>query len=112
MKLAPKKKKESEEDESKSKEVVPETWHGKCQASLPTILKDAADARTASIKLNGMEYAGELSTQLLEHAQKLEVLYSTINRNLADGANEKVLKHNMSSWQELSTFGTKAQVRG
>ena len=111
MKAAPKKRKKEDEEETKSKEVIPETWHGKCQAALPQMLKDAADARTASIKLTGMEYAGELSKQLLGHAQKLEGLYSKLNQDLAsDGSTEKMFKRHMTSLQELSVFGTKAQV--
>ena len=66
--------------EDQSKEVEPQTWTQKAAAALPLLLKEAADARTASIKLHGMEYAKELSGQLLDHAKRLEALYQDMSK--------------------------------
>ena len=106
----PKKKKVKEESGEKSEPVEPETVQDRANAALPTILKDASDARTASIKLTNMEYAGELSKQLLDHAQKLEKLYSKLSQDLA-GNDEKVLKKDLKHLSSLSEFGSKAQAR-
>ena len=54
----PKKKKVKEESGEKSEPVEPETVQDRANAALPTILKDASDARMASFKLTNMEYAG------------------------------------------------------
>ena len=106
----PKKKKAKEESAKKSETVQPETTQDKANAALPLILKDASDSRTASIKLSNMEYAGELSKQLLEHAQKLEKLYSKLSQDVA-GNDEKLLKKYLQEASALGEFGSKAQAR-
>lgn len=106
----PKKKKAKEESAEKSEPVQPETTQEKANAALPLILKDASDARTASIKLTNMEYAGELSKQLLDHAQKLEKLYSKLSQEL-EGKDEKLLRKRLQEVSALGEFGSKAQAR-
>ena len=108
--MQPKKKKTKEESGEKSEKVEPETIQDKANAALPLILKDASDARTSSIKLTNMEYAGELSKQLLDHAQKLEKLYSKLSQEVA-GKDEKVLKKRLQELSVLGEFGSKAQAR-
>lgn len=107
----PKKKKAiKDENGEKSEPVTPETTQEKANAALSSILKDASDARTSSIKLTNMEYAGELSKQLLDHALKLEKLYSKLSQDLA-GNDERVLKGHLQKMSALSDFGSKAQAR-
>ena len=108
--VLPKKKKT--EDDSSSKPVEPETLAEKVAAALPTVLKDSSDARTASIKLGTTEYAGELAKQLLDHARKLEQLYTRMSEAMAPGSNvtDKELKRLVNELETLTAFGTKAQV--
>ena len=96
--------------EDQSKEVEPQTWTQKTAAALPVLLKEAADARTASIKLHGMEYATELSGQLLDHAKKLESLYQDMSKAVTDHAEDKRLKDLVARMNDLDLFGRKAQA--
>jgi recombinational DNA repair protein (RecF pathway) len=65
----------------------------------------------ASIKLANMEYASELSAQLLEHAQQLEKLYQDLSKAITDNADDKSLRKLVSKSLKLEEFGIKAQVR-
>ena len=105
-----KKKTVKPKEEDKSETVEPQTWLQKATASLPALLKDAADARTSSIKLRDMEYAKELSDQLLSHAKKLECLYQDMSKAVAN-PDEKSLKKLRNKSLEMEAFGTKAQAR-
>ena len=107
----PKKKKNADEDTS-SKPVEPATLAEKVASALPTVLKSSSDARTASIKLGTTEYAGELAKQLLDHAQKLEQLYTKMSEATSPGssATDKDLKALVNKLESLTAFGAKAQV--
>ena len=94
----------------KSEPVEPQSWMQKASSVLPTLLKDAADARTASIKLQTMEYAQELSGQLLGHAKKLEDLYQQLSTAISQQAEDKKLKSLLKKATELEAFGLKAQA--
>ena len=81
-----------------------------CYSCLPVILKDASDARTASIKLGGMEYASELATQLLEHATKMEAFWTKLNTAVTAGRSDRKLKELLGELENLNAFGVKAQA--
>eukprot|EP00435_Cladocopium_sp_Y103_P018957 s2662_g4.t1 len=106
---APKKRPKAKEEE-KSENVEPQTWLQKATASLPVLLKDAADARTSSIKLQNMEYAKELSDQLLDHAKKLEGLYQGMSKAVTGNSDDKILKQLCKKCADMEAFGTKAQA--
>ncbi|CAK9103632.1 Uncharacterized protein SCF082_LOCUS48402 [Durusdinium trenchii] len=105
---APKKKKKEEEEEE-AKEVEPQTWVEKANALLPDILKEASEGRKLSIKLNGMEFAEELSKDLLSHAGELEDCYKKLATKVGEG-NGKVIKAYVNTANELMTKGSKAQA--
>ena len=109
---APKKKpkKPKTEEGGPSEEVVPETWVQKATNHLPELLKNAADARMSSIKLSNVEYAKELSSQLLNHAKALEKLYSNLSKAVNDGVNDKTLRGFLGQASKLEDFGNKAQA--
>jgi len=108
---APKKKtKKENDDKDKSTEVKPQTWCQKATSMMADLLKWAADARTASLKLADTQYASELSGQLLQHAQHLEELYSKASKALSEGAEEKKFKGLVEKANALEAFGTKAQA--
>ena len=109
VQAAPKPKAASK-PENKSEPVEPQTWTQKASSVLPTLLKDAADARTASIKLQTMEYAKELSGQLLDHAKKLEDLYQQLSTAVSQQAEDKKLRSLLKKATELEAFGAKAQA--
>jgi len=106
---APKKRPKPKE-EDKSETVEPQTWIQKATASLPLLLKDAADARTSSIKLHDMEYAKELSDQLLTHAKKLESLYQDMSKAVTSNPDDKTLKQLCKKTADMEAFGAKAQA--
>lgn len=62
----------------------------KGKTSLPDVLKAAADCRTSSLKLAGMEYAKELSDNLLKQAEELEKHYKLLSKHVHDGAEKEV----------------------
>ena len=74
------------------------------------LLKWAADARTASLKLADTQYASELAGQLLQHAKQLEELYSKGSKAISEGAEDKKLKVLVEKANVLEAFGTKAQA--
>ena len=109
---APKKKpkKPKTEEGGPSEEVVPETWVQKATNQLPELLKKSSEARMSSIKLSNMEYAKELSSQLLNHAKGLEKLYSDLSKALTDGVNDKTLRVFLTEISKMEEFGNNAQA--
>lgn len=94
----------------KTEKVEPSSFKGQAVQRLPTLLQDAATARTHSIKLADMQYAGELSKQLLDHAEKLEALYKDMQKNIANDADEKTFKALMIRARDRQIFGEKAEA--
>ena len=107
---APKKKPKKEEDQSE--ELKPQSWESKASDSLGELLANAAKARTMSIKLNSVEYAGELSKQLLDHASLLETYYQDLNEALQKKSGDSVLKKLLSKIEDAEAFASKAQAVG
>ena len=50
------------------------------------MLKEASQARTYSLKLQGMEFADDLASQMMSHAEQLEKLYNEIKTKTAKDA--------------------------
>lgn len=75
---APKKKAKKEEE--KSKEVQPKTLPQKACDLMADILSDSTKARKKSMSLGAVNYAGELSNQLLDFAKKMEHSYKTLQK--------------------------------
>lgn len=112
MTAVPKTKKDTEKKgQGESEKLEPESWTSKATDTLPTMLTAAAKARTLSIKLGTVEYAGELSKQLLDHASKLENLYQDLQKAVKDQASDKTLKSLFQQIVPETTFGEKAQAR-
>jgi len=107
---APNKKARTKEETTTAEVVKAQTWSDQATTLLESLLKDAADARKASIKLANMEYAKELSQNLLAHAQKLEAQYTEMSSAIARGADEKSLKALVGKANELLAYGAKAQA--
>jgi len=109
VQAVPKKKTRKDEDE-KAEEAKPLSWEEKAQQIKGDLLVDSAKCRTESIKLSSIPYAKELSSQLLQHASKLEDLYKGFQKALEDNAGEKILKGLVSKANDLSAFTSKAQA--
>ena len=107
--MAPKKKRTDEEKEQ-SKVVEPETMTQKATAGLQDVLKAASDARTAAIKLQGLEFADQLSKQLLDHAAKLEKMYGKLNTAICAKKDDKTLKQLLTDLEDILSQTTKAQA--
>lgn len=107
MHAAPKVKKTENETpepvEAKSYQVL-------ATEALGSLLSDAAKARTLSIKLANVQYASELSKQLLAHASKLEETYKGLQR-LLEKPEDKKLRTKLEEIGQLAAFGEKAQAR-
>ncbi|CAK8988087.1 Uncharacterized protein SCF082_LOCUS1242 [Durusdinium trenchii] len=78
---APKRKPKKEEE---AVEVAPQTWCSKAAATLPELLKTAAEARTSSIKLSGLEFADDLASNLLKQAEGLEADYTVLSKTVKE----------------------------
>lgn len=99
----------------KKTETEPETVEAKSYQVLATealgsLLSDSAKARTLSIKLANVQYASELSDQLLTHASKLEETYKGLQK-LLEKPEDKKLRAKLDEIGQLAAFGEKAQAR-
>ena len=104
---APKKKVEKREQ---SEKVEPKTVFDLASEKLAEILASASLARTNSLKLAGIEYAGQLQQQLLDHATCLEDLYKALQAGVKSGSAEKV-KDTLKKLKPKEEFGEKAKAR-
>ncbi len=104
---APKKKAKQEKSEPVETDS---SYEGLVKDRLETLLQDAAKARTSSITLANLEYAKELSNQLLTHATELENLYKNITEAVNKNADEHTYKKILKDIRERDAFGEKAQV--
>lgn len=59
--------------------------------------------------MSEVPYAGELSQQLLKHAEKLEKLYKKLGQAMATNAAEKVIKSFLAEVEEANAFTSKAR---
>lgn len=108
-KVAPAPKRKPKEQQSEP--VEPLTTEGRAKALLQDMLKDAADARTQSIKLCDMEFADALSQELLEYAAKVEGYYKKLSQAVNE-KDEEVLKGLLDRICGIMTGGAKAQAGG
>ena len=104
MAVAKKKPKE------KVEKVEATSAKGEAAHRLETLLKDSAAARTSSITLQSVEYAAELSRQLLQHAEALESFYQEVKQAVEKDEDESFFKRLMVKIKEKEAFGAKAQA--
>lgn len=83
---------------------------GEAVQRMETLLKDSAAARTSSITLQSVEYAAELSRQLLQHAEALEGFYQQVKLAVEKDEDENFFKSLMVKIKEKEAFGAKAQA--
>lgn len=92
--------------------MEPKTYLDKVQGKLPEFLKSAGQSRTSSISISGLEYAGELSKSLLEHAEKMEAYYKKAKAALdSKETSEKVYKKLFSGMENLEKDNDKLKAR-
>ena len=106
---APKRRPKPKEDD-KSEPAEPLTTEAKGKGLLQEMLKDAADARTQSIKLCDMEFAEALSQELLEYAAKMEGYYKKLAQAIKEKTKEAELKGLIDKISGIMTGGGKAQA--
>ena len=94
----------------KAEKILASSWAGQAKERQETLLQDAAKARTSSIALGSIEYASELSKQLLEHVTKLENFYKKIDQAIQQDASEGAFKAIMIKIREGDAFGEKAKA--
>jgi type VI protein secretion system component VasF len=102
---APKKK-----PKEKAEKVEATSAKGEAVQRMETLLKDSAAARTSSITLQSVEYAAELSRQLLQHAEALEGFYQRVKLAVEKDEDESFFKSLMVKIKEKEAFGVKAQA--
>lgn len=111
MQAIPKKRpRKEDDDDDKAEEAKPQSWEDKAKEMKGELLVDSAKCRTESIKLSSIPYAKELSSQLLQHASKLEDLYKGFEKSLEENAGEKALKGLIAKANDLNAFTSKAQA--
>lgn len=91
--------------------MQPQTWEEKATETLGQLLSAAAKARTLSIKLGNLEYAAELSKQLLSHASLLEDFYKELQAALEKKEGDKILRKILDRIQETMNACDKAEAR-
>ncbi len=73
----PKKKRKTEED-TKAEAATPKTIMDIASDKMADVLAESTNARKKSMALGAAEYAGELASQLLDHATVMEKHYKTL----------------------------------
>lgn len=107
----PKPKKPKPEEEPKSEEVVPKTSLDLLKETLPKLLSYAATARTQSISLSNVEYASELSQQLLKHAESMEQLFKRVQKATDNPVDDdKILTGLLDQVRSNEAFHEKAKA--
>ena len=78
---------------------------------LKQALDDMSKSRKLGIKLKGVEFAVELSNQLVKHSEELERVYSKLQKEVAKDVNkEEILKPIFHEIEKMSKWFTKAEV--
>lgn len=103
-------KKKKTTTEEKAQEVVPKTPYDMVADKNPELLNTAATARKHAINLNGLDYAGELSKQLLDLAVSMENLFKVCQEKLKKEKDEKVFKKLLKEMHEKDAFWEKAKA--
>ena len=80
--VAVKKKRKTGEEETKPEEAKPKTIMDIASDKMADVLAESTNARKKSMALGAAEYAGELASQLLEHANVMEKHYKTLQTAL------------------------------
>ena len=81
------------------------------QDALTAVLDKAGKCRTKSIQMTGLEFAGELATQLLTHAGELEKVYGGLKALVSkDPPDEPAIRRILKDIEKKSTWFEKAEV--
>ena len=91
-------------------EAKPKTPLERATAIMSDLLPLAATARTQSIKLSTVEYAGELSAQLLEHAKQLEGLFKKFKKAVDKKSSPADLQPLFKQFDQMKLFGEKSKA--
>lgn len=102
-------KKKAIKDKDKSEPVEPKGFNELAADRMEKSLGLAAKARTQSISLEGVQYAGELSKQLLDHATKLEGHFKKLKEAVST-ENTKKISLLLREAAALDEFGEKAKA--
>ena len=80
------------------------------QEKLDSLLSGAEKARTNSLKPSSIQYASELSDQLLGYAKDLETMYKDLTADLKKHDDPSKFKSWLAKIQEKEAFGEKAKA--
>ena len=103
-------KKEKKKKEETTEEVVPKEASELLKGKAQELLNTAAEARKKSISLSQVQYAGELSAQLLELAESMEKLFKTAQACLSNSANDSICNKLVKKMLEKEEFWDKAKA--
>lgn len=79
--------------------------------ALAGVLDRATKARTKSIQLKGMEFAGELAEHMLQHAGAMETLYSSLKAAVSDEKpSERKIAEMLQQVESKNKWFEKAEV--
>ena len=86
---APKKRPKKNEDEKD--EVEPKSPNEELKDKMAELLSAASLARTQSVKLHDVEYAGNLCNELVEYAESLEEFFKKVQKALEQKPGDSLL---------------------
>lgn len=86
---APKKKPKKEEDKE---DMEPKSLLDELKEKMTEMLNAASTARTQSVKLHDVEYAGDLCNELVEHASNLGDFFKKVQKALDLKPDDSTLK--------------------
>ncbi|CAK9086948.1 Uncharacterized protein SCF082_LOCUS41130 [Durusdinium trenchii] len=108
---APKPKKDKKPDEPVKPKSILEPGSG--QDALAAVLDKATKARTKAIQLQGMEFADQLSQQLLNRAGQMEGIYGRLKKSVsAEKPSDKDISAILKEIEAQNKWFEKAEVPG
>lgn len=102
--------KDKDGDDDEAKPVVPLTPKDMLAERVPDWLKAAALNRTSSLTLDGLGFADQLSTALLNQAKDMEVLYKEIQKALNGTKDDEDYEALMEKMDGMMKGSEKMQV--
>lgn len=90
--------------------MTPKTLKDEVAELAADVLKAATSARTDSVKVEGLEFADDLSQKLLTHCNAVEAKYKEVRKTIDKGASDGVLRAFKTTLESLDKATKKYQV--
>ena len=90
--------------------MAPKTLKDEVLELAADVLKAATNARSDSVKTEGLEFADDLSQKLLTHCNTVETKYKEVLSSIRKGAGDGTLRSFKSSLEAMDNATKKYQV--